>query len=245
MYHADLLGGITAKVCGVPRVIWNIRNGDSSLAPSRPTRLVGRLCAAISSWVPNRIVSCSNSGKDFHVRMGYPASRIDVIFNGFDTDSFRPNPAATQQLKTELGIEPDSHIVLNVGRYHPLKNQAGFLAAARLIRDANPAVRFVMCGDRITQDNDELTAEIRRNGLGNCVFQLGRRRDVNFLMAAATLVVSSSLSEGFPNVIAEAMACGTICVATDVGDTREIMGEFGLIVPPGDPGQLADAILGA
>jgi len=102
-----------------------------------------------------------------------------------------------------------------------------------------------MCGDRITQDNDELTAEIRRNGLGNCVFQLGRRRDVNFLMAAATLVVSSSLSEGFPNVIAEAMACGTICVATDVGDTREIMGEFGLIVPPGDPGQLADAILGA
>jgi glycosyltransferase involved in cell wall biosynthesis len=243
MYHADLLGGVTAKICGGPPVIWNIRNGDSRLSPSKGTRLVARLCAGLSSLLPDRIVSCSTSGRDAHVELGYPQSKIKVIFNGFDTDFYRPDPDAGARLKAELGLDDGAIIILNIGRYHPLKNHAGFLVAAARVRDLYPTARFVMCGDHITWDNRELTSAITRLNLRENVFLLGRRSDVNFLMAAATLLVSSSRSEGFPNVIAEAMACGTVCVATDVGDSREVVGDVGEIVAPDDSEGLADEIV--
>jgi len=100
-----------------------------------------------------------------------------------------------------------------------------------------------MCGDQLSWDNAELGDRIRDLALTDCIFLLGRRKDVNDIMAASSVVVSSSRSEGFPNVIAEAMACGVTCVATDVGDSRLIIGSAGIVVPPRQPQALAEAVL--
>jgi glycosyltransferase involved in cell wall biosynthesis len=244
MYHADLLGGITAKIFSGPPVLWNIRNSDDKLSYGRLTALVARLCAHLSCWLPHRIISCSNAGRDYHLKLGYSRSRMRVIFNGYDSDHYRPDPNAAEKLRKELCLGADAKLITHIARYHPVKDHQCFLAAARLVRDVDSAAFFVLCGDGITWHNTQLVDEIDRLKLRECIFLLGRRADVNLVMAAATVVVSSSCSEGFPNVVAEAMACGAICVATDVGDSRHIIGDTGIAVPPNHPGKLAAAVLG-
>jgi len=242
MYHADLLGGFTAKLCLGPPVIWNIRNGDATLSPGIMTRAVAWLCARLSSWLPARIVSCSNAGRDVHLRIGYARPRMIVIVNGYDTDYFRPDSSAREKLRSELGVGAGTKLIVNIARYHPMKDHSCFLEAARLLRDSDKETHFVLCGDNVTWQNTKLVAEIERLGLREYVSLLGRRSDINLIMAAASVVVSSSCSEGFPNVVAESMACGAICVGTDVGDTRDIIGEAGFLVPPYRPGELAAGV---
>jgi glycosyltransferase involved in cell wall biosynthesis len=246
MYHADLLGGITSKLFAGPPVMWNIRNSDIKRPRDKHlTLLILRVCALLSSWLPQRIVSCSNAGLDFHLKIGYAKPRMVVVFNGYDPDHFRPDQKAAETLKAELGVSSNAKLVVNAGRYHPVKDHRCFLAAARLVRDEDNEAFFVLCGDGITWDNAELVNEIDRLNLRPCVFLLGRRTDLNLILAAAAAVVSSSRSEGFPNVVAEAMACGAICIATDVGDSRHIIGETGFVVPPNRPEELAARVVGA
>jgi glycosyltransferase involved in cell wall biosynthesis len=244
MSHADLLGGLTAKFFSDVPVVWNIRNSDSG-SQKMMTSLVAHFCALTSSWLPVRIVSCSNAGRDCRTKIGYSASRIEVIFNGYDVSHFRPAPGEVNLLRKELGIQPDIKLIANIARYHPLKDHACFLSAARLIRDAESRVLFVMCGDGVTWENEDLVNKVDHLGLRDCVLLLGRRRDINLIMAASAVLVSSSISEGFPNVIAEAMACNTICVATDVGDSRDIIGGTGFVVPPSNPQALAEKVIDA
>ena len=246
MYHADLLGGITSKLFAGPPVLWNIRNSDLERPrDKRLTFLIARVCGCLSSWIPQRIVSCSNAGLDFHLKIGYSRPRMVVVFNGYDSDHFRPDQKAAETLKTELGVSSNAKLVVNVGRYHPVKDHRCFLEAARLVRDEDNEAFFVLCGDGITWDNVELVNEVDRLNLRSCVFLLGRRTDVNLILAAAAAVVSSSRSEGFPNVVAEAMSCGAVCIATDVGDSRHIIGGTGFVVPPNRPEELAARVLGA
>jgi glycosyltransferase involved in cell wall biosynthesis len=246
MYHADLLGGITARLFAGPPVLWNIRNSEIKRPRDKHSTLViARLCAYLSSRLPQRIVSCSSAGRDFHLTLGYSRSRMIVVFNGYDTDHFRPDREAADILKAELGVSSSAKLVVNVGRYHPAKDHRCFLAAASLVRDEDKEAFFVLCGDGITWENAELVDEIERLDLRRCVFLLGRRTDVNLILAAATVAVSSSCSEGFPNVVAEAMACGAICVVTDAGDSRHIVGETGFVVPANRPEELAAQVLQA
>lgn len=246
MYHADLLGGITAKILSSPPVVWNIRASDIIPSSSARTVAAARLCARLSSLLPARIISCSIAGRDSHVRMGYEPSRLEVIFNGYDSNYYRPDPGAAAALRNELNIpEHTGKLIAMIARYHPVKDHACFLAAAHEVHIQAPHVCFILCGEGITWENQELVGEIDRYGLRTSVFLLGGRADVNKIMAAASLVVSSSSSEGFPNVLAEAMACGTMCVATDVGDSRQIIGDTGFLVPPQHPKELASAIVRA
>src|ERR1019366_1967390 len=245
MYHSDLLGGITAKISSGPPVVWNIRHSVLQRSNGALTFMVAHLCARLSSWLPAAIVCCSKASEQAHSKLGYNAAKMVVIFNGYDSGDFRPDPQAAARLRTELALNADAVLVENIGRFDPQKDHRSFLSAARVVRNADRNATFIMCGDGITWQNSELVEEIKRQGLKDCVHLLGRRTDVNRIMAAASVVVSSSCSEGFPNVIAEAMACGASCVVTDVGDPRYIVGDAGIVVPPNDPARLAEGVIKA
>jgi glycosyltransferase involved in cell wall biosynthesis len=245
MYHADLVGGIAARLAGVRRVAWAIHN--STLDPGvvkASTRAVVRACAALSGRVPDAILCCSDVARRIHVGYGYPDPRIEVIPNGLDIGRFAPDPHARHRLRAELGIAPEAPLVGLVARWDPQKNHAGFLRAAAAVRAARPETRFVLAGTRIEDGNPELAALVGAHGLRDAVRLLGPRDDVPQLMAGLDLLVSASVyGEAFPIVLGEAMACGVPCVATDVGDSALIVADTGRIVPPSDDAALAGAIV--
>ena len=103
-------------------------------------------------------------------------------------------------------------------------------------------IRLILLGMNIDQSNDELVSLLRENEIYDDTILLGVRHDVLQLMAISDIFVLSSLGEGFPNVLGEAMSVGTLVVATDVGDCKAIIGDAGLCVPPKNAELLFEAI---
>ena len=245
MYHADLVGGIAARLAGHPPVIWGIRNSNLYVVHSRrSTRWTVKACALLSNYLPARIVSCSETARRIHIDLGYAANKMLVIPNGFDLDLFRPDPQGRASLRQELGISPEARLVGLVGRFDPQKDHRTFIQAASKVKDRVEGVEFLLCGDGITWENAQLAGWIEERGLRNCFHLLGRREDIPRLSAALDVACSSSAyGEAFSNVLGEAMACGVPCVVTDVGDSAYIVGETGKVVPPRDPSALSGALV--
>ncbi|MGD0004316.1 MAG: glycosyltransferase [Anaerolineaceae bacterium] len=245
MYHADLVGGIAARLAGRAPVIWGIRNSNLDVLHSRrSTRWTMKVCALLSKKIPARIVSCSETARRIHVNLGYAADRMLVIPNGFDLDLFRPDPQGRASLRQELGLSPEARLVGLVARFDPQKDHQTFIQAAAEVSARYTGVEFLLCGDGITWANAKLAGWIEERGLRDCFHLLGRREDIPRLSAALDVACSSSAyGEAFPNVLGEAMACGVPCVATDVGDSAYIIGNTGKVVPPNDPQALAGAVV--
>lgn len=243
MYHADLMGGVAARFAsGVP-VVWGIRG--SNLDPRRlkpATFVTSKLCAGVSGWLPAHILCCSESALEGHARAGYRRARMSVIPNGFDVERFRPDESARTAVRAELGLPPNALLIGLVGRFDPEKDHETFVRAAGALAPASPGVHFVLCGFGVSRENPQLDGWIRATGRPERFHAIGLRRDMPRIHAALDLAVSSSISEGFPNVIGEAMACAIPCVVTDVGDSARIVGDTGWVVPPSDPNALARAM---
>jgi len=247
LYHGDLFGGIAARLAGVPRVFWNIRQTDLDPAGSRrSTILTARICAMLSRWVPEKIICCATAAKELHAHIGYDDKRMVVIGNGVDPERFRPDSAAAEKFRAEIHVAPDTRLVGLVARHHPQKDHTSFLDAARAIQDSMPDIVFVMCGENIVKENQELSEKVACLPRPQNVVMLGIRSDLPSIYNALDLCVSSSsFGEGFSNIIIEAMACGTPCVVTDVGDSHGIVGETGWRIAARNPKALGDAILDA
>lgn len=243
MYHANLLGGMIARTAGQRNICWGIHH--SVLAPgttARKTILVSQACARLSRSIPRRIICCAEQARLAHVKLGYDPERMAVVPNGYDLSTFQPDPAAGRALRAEWGLGASESIIGFVSRFHPLKDHANLFHALALMRQSGSRPMCVLVGTGMDQQNAELNEMIGRFGLADQIRLLGQRNDIPAVMNALDLHVMSSAGEAFPNVLAEAMACGTPCVSTDVGDAREIVGDTGRIVPPGDPASLGDAI---
>ncbi len=244
MYHADLMGGIAARLARVPALAWCIR--QSNLAPAhnkRQTLAVVKTNAFLSHRIPDRIVCCSESARDVHVAHGYAPGKMVVVPNGFDIAQFKPDLNARQSVRRELGLSPDARLVGLIGRWDPQKNHAGFFTAAAALYHRRPDVRFLLAGQGVDEGNQMIEQIVADHGLTSVTHLLGLRDDIPRLMAALDVLASSSCGEAFPNVLGEAMACGVPCAVTDVGDSAYIVGETGRVVCSGDMEGLAYAIV--
>lgn len=244
LYHADLLGGVMAKMASNSKIVWNIRSGDLDFRNTTwHTYVSAKLCAWMSPWIPNTILSNSYEGQKTHAKAGYQDKKFRVIPNGFDTDVFKPNAKAKKALRKELGIEASSRIVGTVGRFHYQKDFKSFIKAAKMVCENHQDVHFCMCGLNVDKDNQTLMRWISEAGLQSRVHPLGRRGDIQQVIAAYDIFLSSSsCGEAFGNVIGEAMSCSVPCVVTDVGDSSIIVADTGRVTPPNQPEQLAAAV---
>ena len=241
MYHADLVGGLAARLAGNIPVAWGVRH--TNLEPKiekRSTIWIARICARLSSWLPARIVCNSEAGRQVHAHLGYAVDKMLVIPNGFDLAAFRPDPAARGSVRKELGVSEEAPLIGLMARFHPQKDHRNFVLAAAKFHTRLPESNFLLCGDGITWNNPQLAGWIEAAGIQSQCHLLGSRDDIQRLTAALDVAsTSASHGEAFPNVIGEAMACGVPCVVTDVGDSAIIVGETGVVVPPKDPRALA------
>jgi glycosyltransferase involved in cell wall biosynthesis len=240
MYHGDLIGGGLARMAGRRAIVWGIHN--TFMDPLR-TRVIAR-AAAMASWgVPRTIISCSEAASRLHARMGYDASRLVVVPNGYDLSRFEPDPVARASLRAEWGAGPTGVVLGTVARWDPQKDHANL---ARALSQLDPVVagrcRLVLVGTGMDGSNQALVQLLDTHGLRERTLLLGRRDDVAGVMSAFDLHVLPSVAEAFPNVIAEAMACGTPCVVTDTGDSALIVGDTGWVVPARDSAALARAL---
>ena len=240
MYHADFIGGLAARMAGVKGLVWGVHQANlaKSLNTSR-TLFIAGICARLSNFLPCKIVCCSEASRKTHVDFGYSSRKMVVIPNGFEIEAYRPNPLAREEIRAELGLAPNTPLIGLVARFDPQKDHRSFILAAAILSKVRPDAHFLCCGKLIDKDNAELVSWIEAENLMSRFHLLGNRSDVPKLDAAMDLLTSSSLGEGFPNFVGEAMSCGTPCVVTDVGDSAFLVGETGKIVPPGDPEALA------
>jgi glycosyltransferase involved in cell wall biosynthesis len=245
MYHSDLLGGFAAKFFTKMPVIWNVRNSDlNSVGSKNLTIITARFCALLSYLVPKKIICCGENSRDVHINLGYDKKIFEVIGNGFDLEKFAPCPNDKESVLQELGLEKNSYIIGLVGRYSSQKDHKNFIDAASIIKKQIPESVFLLCGNNITFENEELFKPIKNHRLENCFKLLGRRTDISRLNNAFDVACSSSsFGEAFSNSLGEAMACGIPVVTTDVGDSANVVGDGGTIVPPRNPEEFAKAVI--
>jgi glycosyltransferase involved in cell wall biosynthesis len=245
MYHGNLAATIARRLAGSQaRLFWGVRQSFYGMTQERPlTRLVIRANAALCATADAVIYNSALSMKQ-HAEAGFAAARGVVVPNGFDTARFRPDVAAREATRALLDLPRRAEVVGLVARDHPMKDHAGFFAAAAVVAKSRPDAVFVLAGTGIEAANGRIASLIREAGLGERVRLLGEVREVEHLLPAFDVaVLSSAWGEAFPNVLGEAMACGVPCVSTDVGDAAAIVGEAGQIVPREDSGRLAAAIV--
>ena len=243
LYHADLMGGLAAKMAGGIPVAWGLHLGN--LAPElnkRSTLMTARACGRLSGVLPTTIVCCAEATQQSHAKIGYRTDKMVVIHNGFDLDQFLPDSRAHNRIRQELGLSSDTVLIGLVARFDPQKDHKTFVQAAGLLAAYRPEVRFVLCGAGISWENQTLATWIEAAGLRDRVHLLGRRDDMAAVQAALDLACSSSRGEAFPLAVGEAMAAGVPCVVTDVGDSAVIVGETGRVVPARDPAAMAAAL---
>lgn len=192
------------------------------------------------SRVPDLIIANSYAGKATRLEEGFPPEKTAVVWNAIDVERYRRDEEDRRRVRREWGFGDDEIVIGIVARLDPMKGHESFIAAAELLTRNDPRLRFVAVGGdrdnrlpRLQKMTAELEAQHRWVWAGN-------RPDMPSVYSALDILcVPSLFGEGFPNVIGEAMACGVPAVATHVGDAAEIVGELGVIVPPGDVVSLA------
>lgn len=241
MPEPNLAGFVTGRLAGVPKIVWSIR--ASNMDVKRYNWLVGattRIGAWISS-LPDSIIINSYSGFSYHKSIGYDANRMVVIPNGINTKKFMPDRKARAMIRSEWGISEDSILIGRVARLDPMKDYETFLHAAQIFVQKENNAFFACIGGGSEHYRNELHILGKELGLKNNILWLDSRSDMPCAYNAFDILASSSsFGEGFPNVIGEAMACGIPCVVTDAGDSAEIVGGTGVVVPIGDPQALSD-----
>ncbi|AQR66818.1 hypothetical protein BXU06_12150 [Aquaspirillum sp. LM1] len=216
------------------KLVWGVRVSDFD--PSQ-YGWMGRL----ESWLetrlacfPDLIICNSWKGLSLVRHRGFPESNTVCVPNGIDTRRFRSDPLSGARIRKQWGIAPECFVFGLMGRLDPVKNHPGFITAAARLAAEFSELNFVCVGPGPDVYRQHLQALANAAGLSARMIFPGACHDMPSAYNALDVFVSASLSEGSPNVLGEAMACGVQVISTDVGDAAWLMADYGEIVPPGN-----------
>lgn len=226
---------------GLPqtRVVFGVRGSESRLLEREQVGAAIDWAEARLSRAADLVIANSEAGRRNLLAAGWRARRVTVIENGIDTTSFRPDLAAGRRWRERLGVRDDELLIGMAARIDARKDHDTFLRAAALALRERPDMRFLCVGDGTREFGQAAAARGVAPELVQRTIFAGRVEEMMAIYNALDLATLSSESEGFPNVVGEAMACGVPCVVTDAGDSARIVGETGVVVPPRRPEALA------
>jgi len=238
LFWAYVLAPFAARLAGVPHVVASRRGlgvfrrsiPPSWLALERKATELTELIVANSEAVRRDVLSSE----------GVPPGKVIVIHNGIDLGRF----GAARPARQDLGLAERAPVAITVANLIVYKGHTHLLRAWEAVTLTVPNAILLLVGEGPARG--DLEREVAARNLGRNVRFLGSRTDIPPLLASADLLVHPALEEGFCNAILEGMAAGKAVVATDVGGNREAVvdGETGLLVPAGDSGSLAQAVVG-
>ncbi len=242
LYHADFIGTIAAKILRIKNLAWGIRTSKITVEISNPLLLkLVWVLARISRISPAKIASCSVTAMNAHIQIGYDEKKFTIIPNGFDSNEFCFKPKARVELRAKWGLEQSDVLLGCIARWNPFKDHDNLFQALTLLKN-NRSVHCVLMGDSIDPKNKPLIELIAYYNLSKQIIFASNQLNVAEVMSTLDLFILPSVSEGFPNVLGEAMLCEVPVISTDVGDSRLIIDSCGWIVPPSNPLLLSKAI---
>jgi glycosyltransferase involved in cell wall biosynthesis len=216
-------------------VVWGIRASENL------GNVVAAGIAPILSRKVDLVICNSRAGAKLVEASGWRPGVVEVIPNGIDIQRCNIDEKARYEVRQRLGVRCDEKLVGIIGNFHPRKGHRVFIEAASQV-DPTLNCKFLMIGGDSLGFWPAYKEHAEELGVGDRLIYGGLVADAERYMNAMDVLVSSSFTEGFSNVLAEGMACGVPCVATDVGDSAMILGSLGEVVPPGDSAAMARAI---
>jgi glycosyltransferase involved in cell wall biosynthesis len=236
MYHATMLARLMRLLVRIPCMISTMH---SALDGGRFRPVAYRA----TDWLTDLSTNVSCEAVDVFVASGaVRADRMIAVHNGISVEKFRASLEARENIRETFSVADDCKLLVAAGRLGWSKDYPNmFNALARLPGDLHYKL-LIAGGGSLRASLEKLVDDL---GLSTRVQFLGIRDDIADLMSAADVFVLSSVGEGFGLVVAEAMACECVVVATDSGGVREVLGKAGFLVPSQDPDALAAAILAA
>jgi len=241
LYHSSF-----AATFVVPRnipIIWGVHH---TLTRMQEEKFLTRVLIENGPRLKHRVsryVYVSELGARQHQALGYPEDKSVVIPNGFDLKKFQRDDLVRATVRKELSLEDHQIVFGCAGRYNENKNQLGLVRAFGKLALINPNVILVLLGHGVDGSNRQLIELIQEFNVQERVILLGIRDDVYRVMTALDIYISpSKWFEAFPLVLGEAMATEIPCIATDLGDCAQIIGDTGLLIPPDNEQALQEAM---
>lgn len=236
MVHANIFTRLVRITTPIKKLICTAHNSNEG---GRLRMLAYRFThnlADLTTNVSNEAVQA------FIEKKAVPDSDIITIYNGIDLSRFFYNSEAKNKILNELNINTNSYLILAVGRFSEQKDYPNLLHAFKILKNKSIGdIKLIIAGDG--ELRSEIEKIINELDLKQDIYLLGRRSDIPDLMSAADLFVLSSKYEGFGLVVAEAMACKTLVVATDCGGVAEVLNNDQFLVPPSNSNVLAEKML--
>ncbi|MCD1124781.1 glycosyltransferase [Jinshanibacter sp. LJY008] len=237
MYHANIFVRMLRIITPIRKLIntshSNNEGGKMRMFLYRVTKCIPDLSTNVSNSAVNSLLNHNAVDND----------KIITVYNGISSCEFSFSESERNLKRKELGVDERTKLILSVGRFTQAKDYPNLLYAIKCVFQKIPDIKVVIIGDgELKPDIQKLAEEL---GLTNLIYFLGVRNDIPGWMSAADLFVLSSAWEGFGMVVAEAMLCERLIVATDSGGVKEVLGEQGFLVEPGNSEKLACAMVHA
>lgn len=236
MVHANILARLVRISTPIKKLICTAHNSDEGGKVRMLAYRITHHLADITTNVSNE------AAKAFIAKKAVPDTDIITIYNGIDLAKFSYQAESRNRILNEFKLSDDNCLILAVGRFNKQKDYPNLLHAFKIIKDKlNNRIKLLIAGDG--ELREEIETIISELDLKQDVILLGRRHDIPELMSTADLFVLPSEYEGFGLVVAEAMACETLVVATDCGGVAEVLNNNTFLVPPSNSVALADKII--
>mgnify|MGYP006088643293 CR=1 FL=1 len=214
--HADLIGGLISKLCGFHKIIWNIRISNFTKGSFKfKTLLIVLFNGILSNFIPKKIISCSVAGIKSHIKLGYNKKLFYLIHNGFNKQKILKRSFKLSKRFT-IGI---------FSRYHEVKNHSYLFRALSILKNKNYKFNLLLLGPNIHTKNKNLLEDIKINNIYKEVIFVKKQGiiDISKYFSYLDLYVLCSKTEGFPNILGEAIMNGIHVLSTDVGDAKFIL----------------------
>ena len=244
MHHSNLIGSLFNFFNRNIKLIWTIHSLDlNKNFNKKSTLFIAKICSILSYVSPYKIIFVSEMSKSNHLNYGFNKKISMVIHNGVDIFKYKKNVNVRSTFRSLYNIDSNVFLIGKVARWDKYKDHENLFKALYLLKTKVINFKCILVGNGLDSNNIELNELIQKYSLTDFLILAGQQDDIPMIMNALDVHVLSSVGESMPISLLEAMSCGTICIATDVGSCREIISNFGILVTPQDPSSLFDSLI--